>query len=297
MATNRKIIEGTRYTQADAADRDQAADFAAALRTPDPLAHLHGLGYDCSTARVRSVGVAINDTLAAAEQLVITETKKQGMRVHRATCKRQGSLSGDLRKAAAFRPEAVKEAKAATCCKPANVPDIITAVLAAEATEVDKINARDGWRTGEMDTETALAVLAPEAAEPVVEADPALAAQEDLFDATYHVVSFTHAKHFWRAMAVHALAASPLSGGVTVTTDSKNFSVKLEGSDDAVVAAGDLIQQAWLEAYAEFKAWKKTDAAYLALPKGKEKWAAQDAYKREQEFLTAAVRQIIAVSL
>lgn len=229
--------------------------------------------------------MATNDTLAAAEQLVITETKKQGMRVHRATCKRQGSLSGDLRKAAGFRPEAVKEAKAATCCKPANVPDIITAVLAAEArAQLAERHEEDVAGTYE-------------AAEPAVEADPALAAQEDLFDATYHVVSFTHAKHFWRAMAVHALAASPLSGGVTVTTDSKNFSVKLEGSDDAVVAAGDLIQQAWLEAYAEFKAWKKTDAAYLALPKGKEKWAAQDAYKREQEFLTAAVRQIIAVSL
>lgn len=48
-----RVIEGTRYTQA--ADRDQSADFAAALGTANPLMHLHGLGYDCSSARVRTI--------------------------------------------------------------------------------------------------------------------------------------------------------------------------------------------------------------------------------------------------
>jgi hypothetical protein len=51
--TTTRIICGTHYTQAVA--RDQEADFAEALRGRsdyDALMYLHGLGYDCSQARV-----------------------------------------------------------------------------------------------------------------------------------------------------------------------------------------------------------------------------------------------------
>lgn len=53
-----RIIEGTRYTQHDAAERDQQADFAQALThrsSHDALMALHAMGYDVSTARVRTV--------------------------------------------------------------------------------------------------------------------------------------------------------------------------------------------------------------------------------------------------
>lgn len=52
----RRIIAGTRYTQADAWTRDQEADFAEALKRPvayDALMYLHGLGYDVSRAKVQ----------------------------------------------------------------------------------------------------------------------------------------------------------------------------------------------------------------------------------------------------
>lgn len=218
--------------------------------------------------------MATNDTLAAAEQLVITETKKQGMRVHRATCKRQGSLSGDLRKAAGFRPEAVKEAKAATCCKPANVPDIITAVLAAEA------DAAEMYEDAQDDANYDL--VNPE---PLVEEGD-----------TKRVVKYPHAKHFWRAMVVSPIAATYLASTVTLTMDGKAQTITVEGAQARVKKAVKVLEAAWDAAYAEFKDWKKSDEAYKALPKGKEKWAAQDAYKREQEFLTAAVRSHISAS-
>jgi hypothetical protein len=51
--TTPRIICGTHTTQAVA--RDQEADFAEALRGRsdyDALMYLHGLGYDCSQARV-----------------------------------------------------------------------------------------------------------------------------------------------------------------------------------------------------------------------------------------------------
>ena len=46
------VIAGASYHQADRLDRDQAADFAAALKTTDPLLYLWRLGYDCSQARL-----------------------------------------------------------------------------------------------------------------------------------------------------------------------------------------------------------------------------------------------------
>ena len=52
-----RIVTGTRYTQADRLDRDQAADFARVLADHrddgDALNALHALGYDCSDARIR----------------------------------------------------------------------------------------------------------------------------------------------------------------------------------------------------------------------------------------------------
>jgi hypothetical protein len=55
----RRMISGTRYTQADVWSRDQEADFAEALQKPtdfEALMHLHFLGYDCSSAKVVHVG-------------------------------------------------------------------------------------------------------------------------------------------------------------------------------------------------------------------------------------------------
>lgn len=49
MKTTMQIV-GTRYTQASR--RDQEKDFADALKHAEPLMYLHGLGYDCSEARV-----------------------------------------------------------------------------------------------------------------------------------------------------------------------------------------------------------------------------------------------------
>lgn len=49
-----RSIIGTHYTQSDRLDRDQNADFKAALETVDPLMHLWGLGYDVSGAKVVS---------------------------------------------------------------------------------------------------------------------------------------------------------------------------------------------------------------------------------------------------
>jgi hypothetical protein len=56
MARTRMIV-GTKYTQADSWTRDQKADMAAALAQPkgSELMYLHGLGYDCSQARVVEV--------------------------------------------------------------------------------------------------------------------------------------------------------------------------------------------------------------------------------------------------
>lgn len=47
-----KAIQGDRYTQADRLTRNRNADHLEALATDDPLMHLHGLGYDVSTASV-----------------------------------------------------------------------------------------------------------------------------------------------------------------------------------------------------------------------------------------------------
>jgi hypothetical protein len=54
----RRMIQGTRYTQADVWTRDQQADFAEALTGRsdyEALMHLHYLGYDVSGAKVVTV--------------------------------------------------------------------------------------------------------------------------------------------------------------------------------------------------------------------------------------------------
>lgn len=75
MSRSVRTICGTRYTQWDAYKRDQAKDFADALRVSstnhEALSYLHRLGYDCSTAFVAvTVGESCDGVHKSVDQLL-----------------------------------------------------------------------------------------------------------------------------------------------------------------------------------------------------------------------------------
>lgn len=68
--------------------------------------------------------------------LYIVETLK-GSRIHRANCKRKADTAVPLtRQVAEFAPGTLAKAKAATCCKPKNVEEVIKDLLAEPAAPV-----------------------------------------------------------------------------------------------------------------------------------------------------------------
>jgi hypothetical protein len=92
------------------------------------------------------------------------------------------------------------------------------------------------------------------------------------------------AKHYWRGFGDAGGTAIASALGVTVQANNKAQSLTLTGPDKAELRrAAKVIVAAWEQGFAEFNAWRRTDADYRALPVQHE--AASERCKAERVWL------------
>lgn len=188
---------------------------------------------------------------------------------------------------------------------PSGLPGIADSVVTAtNMTKTGRVTIRftDGTTTPGRMTRRAddrIAVLRPApAAEPTTEPTTEPAAKKATTPAAER---FTHArlaiadakvsKHYWNSFggrvaalvaAHYGVPAGEAGGGAG--WDKASGTATFPTTDDGTAAASALLS-VWREGWAAFNAWRRTDAAYRALPPQDTKWVTSDRYRWEREYL------------
>ena len=217
--------------------------------------------------------------------LVFTETRT-GVRAHRATCKR----ANDPTLIGFTDPLVIAEALPASCCKP-NKSEVAALATAARASADEReeraqrikdadvesaLEALDGLgrrqaeyrdaRQAKIDENAKLAQTAVAHAEPKPFSH-GLPSEDDEpapFFTVVHLSEARVAKHYWKDFG---------AAGGTMVAEAFGVEVNVVGQQHLVKFIGDLAPEArealldlWVQGYAAFKVWKRTDEAYRALP-------------------------------
>jgi len=252
---------------------------------------------DISTSSViPQKGKAMTTTLAPTTDLVFLQNKN-GIRAHRATCKRvpaqvphiDFNLLIDAIPATCCRPN--KSQVAAVALEAANASVSAEAATRAEyaasSTLTDIIKNIDEVQASK-DAVTADAAHAADAADAVAVADDTAYA-----DAVARVVYYLYlseakvSKHYWQAFGVTGARMVAAAFDVEVDIDDKAMSVGFSG--EYATEAKEALLTLWLNGFAAFKTWRRTDEAYRALPSQDTHWYTSERYAREQAWLRAHV--------
>ena len=94
-------------------------------------------------------------------------------------------------------------------------------------------------------------------------------------------------KHYWQAFGddggfAIVKAAAP---DVVVQANKKTQSLIITGRKRDVERAAKVLVKTWVEGFAEFRVWRRTDEAYKALPSQDTHWATSERYAREPAWL------------
>lgn len=131
----------------------------------------------------------------------------------------------------------------------------------------------------------------PEAAEATPEPTPAAPAVEHFTHARFSIAEVKVSKHYWNSFGGRVAAlvaehygvpAGEASGGAG--WDKATGTATFPTTDDGTAAASALLS-VWREGWAAFNSWRRTDAAYKALPSQDTKWVTSDRFRWEREYL------------